>query len=141
MDCTANRGGVAPACQTGRQEINGEALLDPRAAGRPRDSVLPPILIHDNATSGIEARSVGHQTVKDGVAIRYGGPTDAERITDAGLPLLRGLGQRSRTQESYGENGCYGSKCSDRAEYIEAKFNRQPFVWHVHKSVLFAFAP
>lgn len=125
------------ACQTGGQEINGEDLLGPNMAGGPCDSVLPPILFHDDATGGVEARPVVHQAAKDVVAIRYGRPTDAERITDAGLPLLRGLGQRSRTQESHGEGGCYGSNCSDRGEYIQAKLNRQPFVWHVHKPVPF----
>ena len=30
-----------------------------------------------------------------------------------------------------------GANCSDRGEYIQAKLNRQPFVWHVHKPVPF----
>jgi hypothetical protein len=87
-------------------ESTGRGLLDPCAAG-PRDSVLSPILIHDDATGRIEARPVVHQTMKDRVSVRNGRPADPERIAHAGLPLARGLGYCSGTQKCHGESGCY----------------------------------
>ncbi|MGB7771492.1 MAG: hypothetical protein WBL43_06545, partial [Pseudolabrys sp.] len=87
-------------------ESTGRGLLDPRAAG-PRDSVLSPILIHDDATGRIEARPVVHQTMKDRVSVTNGRPADPERIAHAGLPLARGLGYCSGTQKCHGESGCY----------------------------------
>ena len=87
-------------------ESTGRGLLDPCAAG-PRDSVLSPILIHDDATGRIEARPVVHQTMKDRVSVRNGRPADPERIAHAGLPLAPGLGYCSGTQKCHGESGCY----------------------------------
>lgn len=119
----------------------GSGSVGPSVARRAPDSVPAPILIHDHAASRIEARPVVHQAMKYGVAIRNSRPADSERIIEAGLPLFRGLGHRGGTQEGHRDGGCYPCKCFEWRQCSQVKLSRQPFVWHVHRSVRFCVSP
>ena len=119
----------------------GSGSVGPSVARRAPDSVLAPILIHDHAASRIEAWPVVHQAMKYGIAIGNGRPADSERIIEAGLPLFRSLGHRGGTQEGHRDGGCYRCKCFEWRQCSQVKLSRQPFVWHVHRSVRFCVSP
>ena len=127
--------------RSSREAECGSGSVRPSVARRAPDSVLAPILIHDRAASRIEAWPVVHQAVKYSVAIRNGRPADAERIAEAGLSLFCGLGDRSRTQEGDREGSRYRCKCFEWRQGSQVKLSRQPFVWHVHRSVRFCVSP
>lgn len=130
-----------PASAPAINRRSGRGLLDPRVARGALDSVLAPVLIHDHAAGRIESGPIVHQAVKYGIPIRNSRPADPKRIADACLPLFRSLGHRRGTQEGHRQDGCYRCKCFEWPQCIQVKLSRQPFVWHVHRSVRFCVSP
>ena len=121
-------------------ELTGRGLLDPCAAG-PRDSVLSPILIHDDATGRIEARPVVHQTMKDRVSVSEwptSRPGTHRPCRPAARPWSRLLQRNSKMPW---RERLLLERMFEWRQCIQVKPSRQPSVWHAQVRSFFALAP